>query len=302
MGPRSARPPSPTPSRMPSSPGWRTSRRRPRRRPVRARSSGARSALVSWPGSWTCRPAPWTSRSRSSSTISCSKHPASAACTTSAISSCATSSTGRSRPPSGVDSMPGPASSAPSWRERRRSTPRSTTSGPACAARRSRPRSWAPARPRRMSAHRESFELYARAVANMPDDLRRRRPWSTLRRLCPRGDDDRGLRDRRTPVGPGEGCLRGSRHADQGCRDADRGPLYLAARGPFVRQTPGARRGARRRIRTAARGGSSDEMRAPSAAVRVGADPPRIARSRCRPRHDPRHAPVDGDHRNDGGT
>ena len=62
-------------------------------------------------------------------------------------------------------------SSAPSSRARRRSMRRSITSAPACAGRRSR-RALAGARDAaRLSAHREAFELYRRAVANLPDEL-----------------------------------------------------------------------------------------------------------------------------------
>ena len=86
-------------------------------------------------------------RSRNSSTTwSSPRWPT--ATTTTAISSCATSCTGRSRPRSGGGSTHGPASSGRRWRVPPRSTRRSTTSGRAFAARRSMPPWRAPARPR----------------------------------------------------------------------------------------------------------------------------------------------------------
>ena len=117
----------------------------------------------------------------------------------------------------------------------------------------------------RMSAHRESFELYARAVANMPDDL---------------ADADRGaLFDayalEATTI---EGYAIAEPLWDR-ARDAYTAAgmrikaaetriavLYIWRReARSFAQAPGARRGARRRNRTAAGGGSARDG-APSAA------------------------------------
>ena len=96
---------------------------------------------------------------------------------------------------SGAGSTPGPASSARSSRERRRSTPRSTTSGPGFR-REAFEAALAGAREAsRLSAHRESFELYRRAVDNMPDDLDPRRAGGDpVRAYAERGGGDRGAR------------------------------------------------------------------------------------------------------------
>ena len=76
----------------------------------------------------------------------------------------------RPYPRRSVASMPASPSSAPNSRARRKSTLPCTTSEPGFARRHSggarRARAAAA-----LSSHREAFELYRRAVANMPDDL-----------------------------------------------------------------------------------------------------------------------------------
>ena len=144
---------------------------RPRPPPGPGPSSVAASSRRSSPGSWTYRRTRSRHRSRSSSTTSSSTRRDCAACTTSGTSCCATRSTARSRPRSVAGSTPGPRSSAPGSRERRRSTHRSTTNAPA-VRRQAFEAAVAGAREAaRLSAHREAFELYRRAVDNLPDDL-----------------------------------------------------------------------------------------------------------------------------------
>ena len=97
--------------------------------------------------------------------------PASAGCTTSATSSCAMRSTGRSRPRIAAATTPEPASSGRGSRARRRST-RRVHYERAGLRREAFEAALAGAREAAgLSAHREAFELYRRAVENMPDDL-----------------------------------------------------------------------------------------------------------------------------------
>ena len=97
--------------------------------------------------------------------------PAFAGCTTSGTSCSAMRCTARSRRRIGGGSMPARVSSARGSRAPRRSTHRSTTSAPACGARRIDAALAGAREAARLSARREAFELYRRAVENMPGDL-----------------------------------------------------------------------------------------------------------------------------------
>ena len=130
------------------------------RSPGRGPSSVAASCPRSSPAAWIVRSPTSRRRSRSwSSSRSCTRSTSSiAASTTSATSSSGTRCTRPWGRPSCAISTPAPPSSGRCWSARRRSTRRSTSSGPACA-RRPTGRRWpgrAPRAPSRAGARRSS--------------------------------------------------------------------------------------------------------------------------------------------------
>ena len=207
---------------------------RPKRRPSPrpARSSAAASARMCWPGSWTCRRMRSTRRSRSSSTISSSIRLGCAGSSTSGTSSCAMPSTAACRSPSGVDSTRVPANSGRSL-EGQSEIHSSLHYERAGMRRRAFDAALAGARDAaRLSAHREAFELYRRAIDNMPDDIGPSGRGRDPRRLQQGSRLDRGERPRGTDgLGGGRRVPRG-RRAGQGDRLDGSRSLDLATRGP----------------------------------------------------------------------
>ena len=113
----------------------------------------------------------------------------------------------------------------------------------------------------RLSARREAFELYRRAVENMPDDLDPRRTGGDPDRLCRAGAVDRGARRGRLGGRARGRRLSGARPASPGDRGADarswtiarREARPLAERQAMLREHWTELAGARRRSRCAGR-------------------------------------------------